>query len=233
MDIGTPRAGERSAEAASAPRAAAKYAVEAIGTFFLVFTVGAAVGSRSSLAPLAIGGVLMVMIYAGGHLSGGHYNPAVTLAVLVRRRIGLRDAVAYWLVQFGAGALAAVTVRTVIDPARLATTATLTLNGRTLVAAFVAELLFSFALCYVVLNVATSKSHPDNSFYGLAIGFTVVAGAIAVGAISGGAFNPAVTLGAAVMGMFAWPTLWVYLVAQVIAGATAGVVFLILNPDDK
>jgi aquaporin Z len=235
MDTGTLRAvtGEQSAEAGSGPRAAAKYAVEAIGTFFLVFTVGAAVGSRSSLAPLAIGAVLMVMIYAGGHLSGGHYNPAVTLAVLARRRIGLRDAVAYWLVQFGAGVLAAVVVRTVIDPAQLATTATLTLNGRTLVAAFVAELLFSFALCYVVLNVATSKSHPDNSFYGLAIGFTVVAGAVAVGAISGGAFNPAVTLGAAVMGMFAWPTLWVYLVAQVIAGATAGVVFLILNPDDK
>jgi aquaporin Z len=225
--------GEQSAEAASAPRAAAKYAVEGIGTFFLVFTVGAAVGSRSSLAPLAIGAVLMVMIYAGGHLSGGHYNPAVTLAVLARHRIGLRDAVAYWLVQFGAGVLAAVVVRTVIDPAQLAATATVTLSGRTLVAAFVAELLFSFALCYVVLNVATSKSHPDNSFYGLAIGFTVVAGAVAVGAISGGAFNPAVTLGAAVMGIFGWPTLWVYLVAQVVAGATAGVVFLILNPDDK
>jgi aquaporin Z len=235
MDTGTlrPVTGEQSAGAASAPRVAAKYAVEAIGTFFLVFTVGAAVGSRSSLAPLAIGAVLMVMIYAGGHLSGGHYNPAVTLAVLVRRRIGLRDAVAYWLVQFGAGVLGAVVVRTVIDPAQLAATATLTLNGRTLVAAFVVELLFSFALCYVVLNVATSTSHPDNSFYGLAIGFTVVAGAVAVGAISGGAFNPAVTLGAAVMGMFAWPTPWVYLVAQVIAGATAGVVFLILNPDDK
>ncbi|OBG28578.1 porin [Mycobacterium sp. 852002-51057_SCH5723018] len=204
-----------------------------MGTFFLVFTVGAAVGSRSPLAPLAIGAVLMVMVYAGGHLSGGHYNPAVTLAVLARRRIGLRDAVAYWLVQLGAGVLAAVVVRTVIDPAQLAATATVTLSGRALVAAFVAELLFSFALCYVVLNVATSKDHPDNSFYGLAIGFTVVAGAVAVGAISGGAFNPAVTLGAAVMGMFAWPTLWVYLVAQVIAGATAGVVFLALNSDDK
>ena len=235
MDISTLRAVtvQESAEAGSPPRAAVKYAVEAIGTFFLVLTVGAAVGSGSSLAPLAIGAVLMVMIYAGGHLSGGHYNPAVTLAVLTRRRIGLRDAVAYWLVQLGAGVLAAVVVRTVIDPAQLAETATLTLSGRTLVAAFVAELLFSFALCYVMLNVATSKSHPDNSFYGLAIGFTVVAGAIAVGAISGGAFNPAVTLGAAVMGMFAWPTLWVYLVAQVIAGATAGVVFLTLNPDDK
>jgi aquaporin Z len=115
----------------------------------------------------------------------------------------------------------------------MATAAVLTLTGRTLLAAFVVELLFTFALCYVVLNVATSKDHPDNSFYGLAIGFTVVAGAFAVGAISGGAFNPAVSLGAAVMGMFAWPTLWIYLVAQVLAGIAAGVTFLALNPDDK
>jgi aquaporin Z len=134
--------------AAAGPTAAAKFSVEAIGTFVLVFTVGAAAATRSSLAPLAIGAALMVMIYAGGHVSGGH----------------------------------------------------------TLVVAFVVELLFSLALCYVVLNVATSKSHPDNSFYGLAIGFTVLAGAAAVGTISGGAFNPAVTLGAAVMGMFAWST---------------------------
>jgi aquaporin Z len=215
------------------PRASVKYVVEAIGTFFLVFTVGAAVGSGSQFAPLGIGAVLMVMIYAGGHLSGGHYNPAVTMAVLMRRRIGLRDAVAYWFVQLGAGLLAALVVRTVVDPTRMATTAALTLPGRTLVAAFVVELLFTFALCYVVLNVATSKHHPDNSFYGLAIGFTVVAGAFAVGAISGGAFNPAVSLGAAVMGMFAWPTLWIYLVAQVLAGIAAGATFLALNPDDK
>ena len=105
-----------------------KYAVEAIGTFFLVFTVGAAVGSASPFAPLGIGAVLMVMIYAGGHLSGGHYNPAVTLAVLVRRRIGLRDAVAYWIVQFGAGLLAAVVVREIIDPALMASTARMTLS---------------------------------------------------------------------------------------------------------
>ena len=111
--------------------------------------------------------------------------------------------------------------------------ATLHLSGHTLVAAFVVELLFTFALCYVMLNVATSKSHPDNSFYGLAIGFTVVAGAFAVGGISGGAFNPAVTFGAAVMGMFAWPTLWVYLVAQLVAGAAAGAAFLAINPDDR
>jgi aquaporin Z len=208
---------QETTEVVSGPRPIVKYLVEAIGTFFLVFTVGAAAGSGSPFAPLSIGAVLMVMIYAGGHLSGG---------------IGLRDAVAYWVAQFGAGAVAAVVVRTIVDPTR-ATAATLTLTGPTLLAAFVVELLFTFGLCYVVLNVATSKDHPDNSFYGLAIGFTVVAGAFAVGAISGGAFNPAVSFGAAVMGMFAWPTLWVYLVAQVCAGIAAGVSFLALNPDDK
>ena len=215
------------------PSATVRYAAEAIGTFFLVFTVGAAVGGGSPLAPLGIGAVLMVMVYAGGHLSGGHYNPAVTLAVLVRGRIKLRDAAAYWMVQLGAGVLAALAVRDFLDPVELERHATMTLSGHGLVAAFTSELLFTFALCYVMLNVATSKSHPDNSFYGLAIGFTVVAGAFAVGAISGGAFNPAVTVAGAVMQIFAWPTLWVYLVAQVIAGAAAGLTFLALNPDDK
>jgi aquaporin Z len=210
-----------------------KLVVEFIGTFFLVFTVGASARTEASLAPLAIGAVLMVMVYAGGHISGGHYNPAVTLSVLVRRRLAVRDAAAYWIVQLGAGLLAAAVVRGIVDPARATKTVTMTLTGHVLVAAFVVELLFTFALCYVVLNVATSKSHPDNSYFGLAIGFTVLAGAFAVGAISGGAFNPSVTVGAAVMGMFAWPTLWVYLVAQIVGGATAGVTFLALNPDDK
>ena len=217
----------------SIPRVGVRYAVEAIGTFFLVFTVGAAVASGNALAPVAIGAVLMVMVYAGGHLSGGHYNPAVTLAVLVRGRIQLRDAAAYWLVQLGAGLLAALVVREILDPVQLASHANMTLSGHAMVAAFVAEMLFTFALCYVVLNVATSKSHPDNSFYGLAIGFTVAAGAIAVGAISGGAFNPAVTLGAAAMGIFAWPTIWVYIIAQMLAGLAAGITFLVMNSDDN
>jgi len=224
---------QQSTEAVGGPPSGAKYAAEAIGTFFLVFTVGAAVGTGSQFAPLAIGAVLMVMVYAGGHISGGHYNPAVTLSVLVRRRISVGDAFMYWIVQFGAGLLAAAVVSGIVDPAKAATTVKMPLTGHALVAVFVAELLFTFALCYVVLNVATSKRHPDNSYFGLAIGFTVLAGAFAVGAISGGAFNPSVTLGAALMGMFAWPTLWVYLVAQVIAGAAAGVTFLALNPDDK
>jgi aquaporin Z len=217
----------RSATGAQALR---KYAVELIGTFFLVFTVGAAVIGGSPLAPLAIGGVLMVMVYAGGHISGGHYNPAVTIAALVRGRIGIRDAAGYWVAQLAGGLIAAGAVGGVLHRAQTTATA---LSGHALVAALVAELLFTFALCYVVLEVATSRSNPDNSYYGLAIGFTVVAGAFAVGGISGAAFNPAVAVGGAALGLFAWPTLWVYVVAELVAGLAAGLVFLALDPEDR
>jgi aquaporin Z len=210
-------------------RTSRKLFVELIGTFFLVFTVGASVRGGSTLAPLAIGAALMVMIYAGGHISGGHYNPAVTMAALVRGRIGGGEAVGYWVSQFVAGVLAALVVRAVVAPG---SATTLALSGHALVAAFVVELLFTFALAYVVLNVATSKDHPDNSFYGLAIGFTVMVGAVAVGGISGGAFNPAVVLGGAVMGLFPWTAL-IYLVAELIAGVAAGLAFRALNPTDK
>jgi aquaporin Z len=220
------------AEAASRNYAVAirKYAVEVIGTFFLVFTVAVSGLSHSTFTPLAAGAALMVMVYAGGHISGGHYNPAVTLAALWRRRIGLADAVAYWIAQFVAGLIAGVVARAVVNPAAVTT---LHPTGHALAATAAVELLFTFALCWVVLNVATSKDQVGNSFFGLAIGFTVLAGAFAVGGISGGAFNPAVTLGAAVGGLFAWSTLWVYIVVQAVAGTAAGLTFLALNPDDK
>ncbi|MCW2630238.1 aquaporin [Mycobacterium sp.] len=206
-----------------------KLVVELIGTFFLVFTVGAAVRGGSSLAPLAIGAVLMVMVYAGGHISGGHYNPAVTIAALVRGRIGAGDAIGYWVTQLVAGLLAAVVVRATVSTSQAHPLAP---TGHALASALIVEFLYTFALAYVVLNVATSKDHPDNSFYGLAIGFTVLVGAVSVGAISGGAFNPAVVLGGAAMGLFAWSTV-LYLVPQLIAGVAAGVVFRALNPTDK
>ena len=209
---------------------ARKYVVEFIGAFFLMFAVAMAALSGSAFVPLAAGGTLMVMIYAGGHISGGHYNPAVTMAALWRRRIGIGDAVAYWIAQVLGGIAAGAIARAVVNPAHVTT---LHLSGHTEVAAALAELLFTFALCYVVLNVATSKDQPGNGFFGLAIGFTVVAGAFAVGAISGGSFNPAVSLGAATAGMFAWSTIWVYLVVQLGAGAIAGLTFLALNPADK
>ncbi len=221
---------EMRAVAAPGPIAARKYAVEAIGTFFLAFTVATAVLTGSVFTPLAAGAVLMVMIYAGGHISGGHYNPAVTMAALVRRRISATDAVGYWIVQALAGVAAGAAARAIVNPAAVRT---LTLSGHALVAAALVELIFTFGLCYVVLNVATSKDQAKNGFFGLAIGFTVLAGAFAVGGISGGAFNPAVALGAATAGAFAWSSIWVYLVVQLGAGIVAGLTFLALNPTDK
>src|SRR5689334_17756534 len=128
---------QKSSDHAALLRGLAKYIVEGIGTFVLVFTVCAAVASHSGLAPLAIGAALMVMVYAGGHVSGGHYNPAVTLAVLVRRRIGWRDAVAYWIAQLVAGVTAAALVRTVVEPAESAKTTSLTITGYSITAVFV------------------------------------------------------------------------------------------------
>jgi aquaporin Z len=205
-----------------------KYATETIGTMLLVTTIGTAVGNASPLAPLGIGAVLAALVYAGGHVSGAHYNPAVTIAAFVRGRIGRRDAVGYVVAQLLGGLLGAALVRVVAAP----TAAPLAPSGHQAIAAFVAELVFTFALCYVVLNVATSKDHPDNSFYGLAIGFTVMAGAIAVGGVSGAVFNPAVLIGGTTLGMFSTATLWFYLVAQVGAGLAAGYAFRKLSPGD-
>jgi aquaporin Z len=200
-----------------------RYLTELIGTFFLVFAVGCTVLGKVPLAPLAIGATLMVMIYAGGHISGGHYNPAVTLAVLVRGKISRGDAAGYWAAQVAGGLLAALTARYLVNPAKVTA---LSPSGRGAVVALLAEAIFTFALAYVVLNVATSRDHPGNDFYGLAIGFTV-------GGLSGGAFNPAVAMGAATMGLFAWAKIWIWLLAELVAGALAGLVFLTLNPGDR
>ena len=153
-----------------------KYVTEFIGTFGLVFTVGAAVMSKAALAPLAIGAALMVFVYAGGHISGGHYNPAVSLAAFLRGRLSRGDLGPYWLAQAAGAVVAAATAKFVVNPPPFAA---LYLSGRAIAAALAAEFVFTFALAYVVLNVATSRDHPGNSFYGLAIGFTVFAGGAA------------------------------------------------------
>ena len=106
--------------AAPAPEygvAARKYVTEFIGAFFLTFVVGVAALTGSVFVPLAAGATLMVMVYAGGHISGGHYNPAVTMAALVRRRIGTGDAAGYWAAQVTAGVVAAAIARAVVNPA--------------------------------------------------------------------------------------------------------------------
>ena len=208
-----------------------KYIVEFIGTFFLVTCIGLVVidGPVGNLAPLAIGSMLMVMVYAGGHISGAHYNPAVTIAVWIRGRCATSDVLPYILVQLAGAALAAFTVSFFKGDTMPVEAARFSDIPR----ALVAELTGTFALAYVVLNVAASKNTTGNSFYGLAIGFTVMACAFAFGSYSGGAFNPAVALGVSIMKLAAWADIWVYLVGTIAAGILAGVLFKFLNPDDK
>jgi aquaporin Z len=201
-----------------------KYIVEFIGTFFLVFTVGLAVRTSAPLAPLAIGSILMVMIFAGGHISGGHFNPAVTLAAFLRGKCAKGDVLPYWIAQFLAGVVAAFVVNEVLQ-GRVTGNAVL----RPTLASFIVEFLFTFALCWVVLNVATAKGTLGNSFYGLAIGFTVLVGAITVGGISGGAFNPAVGLGVWTMGLESARQFGVYLVSDFAGAIVAALAFRALN----
>jgi aquaporin Z len=199
-----------------------KYLTEFIGTLFLMLII------LTSADALAIGAILMVMVYAGGHISGAHYNPAVTLAVWLRGRIALPEAIGYIMVQI-AGALTAVllvnfmvgdTPRTAFDIKEMYTEAVL------------AEFLGTFALAYVVLNVATTKSTEGNSFYGLAIGFTVMACAVGLGKFAGGAFNPAVAIGLCVAEIFEWANLWIYIVGCFGGAAIAALVFRMNNRGD-
>ncbi len=200
-----------------------KNITELIGTMFLV--MGAALGGAIG-ASLA----LMVMVYAGGHISGAHYNPAVTLSVWMRGKIEIKDAVMYWVFQFAGATIAALIVAYVfkIEGAGGCVIAD---DGGT--KAIIAELLGTFALAYVVLNVATAKGTNGNSFYGLAIGGTVLAMATALGHFSGGAFNPAVALGLTIQKTFCWDQIWMYFVGTLGGGALAAIIFSLNNPDDK
>jgi aquaporin Z len=206
-----------------------KYLVEFIGTFFLVLTVGMSVidPGIGGLAPLAIGSALMIMVYAGGHVSGGHYNPAVTLAVWLRGSCPAADVLPYWISQI-AGALAASALALYLkgNPA-------VTPQEINVVHALIAEFVGTFALAYVVLNVATAKRTAGNSNYGLAIGFTVMVMAFALGGISGGAFNPAVATGISFMHLEKIANFWLYLVGDLAGGALAALTFKFINPDDK
>ena len=204
-----------------------KYIAEFIGTFFLVLTVGCTVIGAGSgvIAPLAIGAALMVMVFAGGHISGGHYNPAVTLGIFIRGKLQSADVVPYWIAQLASAAVAALLINKVLRAGVAVTPIALHVGP-----ALLAEFLFTFALVYVVLNAATAEGTSGNSFYGLAIGMTVMTGAFAVGDISGGAFNPAVALGICILGISDWGNIWIYLLANFAAGALAAVIFQMINP---
>jgi aquaporin Z len=202
------------------------YLTEFIGTFFLVLTVGLTVVNEVPLAPLAIGASLMVMVYMGGHVSGGHYNPAVSLAVLMRGKMSsVGEFVGYVVSQLAGAIVAALVVYGVLGESFVPTPAEQT----SVTAALLIELLYTFALALVVLNSAASAKTHGNSFYGLAIGFTIVVAVFAGGPISGGAFNTAVGLGPALVHALvgAGPVghVWLYLVGPLAGGALAAVVF--------
>ena len=210
----------------------ARYVTEMIGTFFLVFVIGLTAVGGSAMAPVAIGSVLMVMVYMGGRVSGAHYNPAVSIAVYMRGALEKSELVPYiasqllgaWL---AAGAVLLITGST-FAPAPGADYGT--------IAVLLAEGLMTFALVLVILNVATLPATEGNSYYGLAIGFTVLAGAFAVGPVSGGAFNPAVGFGPVLVDVIAGDgpltNLWMYIVGPIGGGLLAVPVFRMQNPEE-
>ena len=201
------------------------YLTEAIGTFFLVLTVGLCVNGGVAMAPLAIGSALMIMVYAGGPVSGGHYNPSVSFAAWSRGALPTKELLPYWAAQFVGALLAGFLIY------ELTGTALHVAPGASVswMKALTAEVVFSFALSYVVLNTATAKAVAGNSYFGLAIGFTVMTGAFAVGGISGGAFNPAVGLGPAIMelvlGGSPTPMAWIYAAGPLLGAAGAAYAF--------
>ncbi len=203
-----------------------KLLVEFVGTFFFVLTIVCVVNGIAAdnyMAPVAIGSALMIMVYAGGHISGGHYNPAVTIGCLLRGKISGGEVPGYIIAQVLGAILAAVIGAAVLGKGVIMGGGDMPGN---MAAAFTAELLGTFALVWVVLQTATTASTAGNSYYGLAIGFTVVVMAYALGGFgTGGCFNPAIAIGAAMNGLAGWGTAGLAIVADVIGGVLAAVVF--------
>lgn len=200
-----------------------KVITEFIGTFFLV--MGAALGGAVG-ASLA----LMVMIYAGAHISGAHYNPAVSFAVWIRGRSSFGDMIGYWMSQVAGAIAAALVVSQVFGSEQLGACV---IPDDGIVKGLGAEIIGTFALAFVILNVATSKRTEGNSYYGIAIAGTVLAMAMVIGQFSGGAYNPSVALGLSIQMTFCWEQIWIYLAGSFAGAGLAAVVFRFCNPDDK
>ena len=199
-----------------------KLTTEFIGTFFLSLTIctAAVYGSAGDYAPFGIAATLMVMIYAGGHISGAHYNPAVTVSIYLRGACEKDEVLPYIVSQVIAAVSAAIVVESLLFPDALSPEmADLGTD------AVVAELLFTFALAYVILNVATTESTSGNGYYGAAIALVVLAGAITVGSISLASFNPAVTSALIVSGKLALADSWMHFVPQFVGAIMATYVY--------
>ncbi len=198
-----------------------KITTEFIGTFFLSLTIctAAVYGSAGEYAPFGIAATLMVMIYAGGHISGAHYNPAVTVSIYLRGACEKDEVLPYIASQVIAAVSAAIVVENLLRPNEVVTGFELGTD------AIVAELLFTFALAYVILNVATTESTSGNGYFGAAIALVVLAGAITVGSISLASFNPAVTSALIVSGKLTLADSWMHFVPQFVGAVLATYVY--------
>ena len=211
-----------------------KYIVEFIGTFFLVLTVCMTSYSKVSadLQPLAVGSMLMVLIYSMGYLSGAQFNPAISLAIYLRGRINIKEMGFYWIAQI-LGAVAAAMMTSVLISAKppvgfIASTP----QFFSMVPALIAEVLGSFALTWVILTVATSKALDGNNFYGLAIGFTVTALMYTLGSVSGSSFNPVMAIASCIAHLSTWNNLWIYIVGGLGGAVLATMAFKYISGDE-
>jgi len=200
-----------------------KYLTEFLGTFFLV--IGVIFGG-----PIGASLVLMVMVYAGGHISGAHYNPAVTFAVWMRGNMPGKDVFIYWISQL-IGAIAASTLALYFFAVEGRGDCAIPPDGTT--EGIIAELLGTFVLAYVVLNVGTSKETAGNSFFGLAIGASILGMAYTIGKFSGASYNPAIFVALGIQKTFCWDHWWIYLVGNFGGASLAAIVFSFCNPSDE
>lgn len=205
-----------------------KSLVEFIGAFFLVFTIACASfpNGGNAFPPMAIGFILMVMVYAGGHISGGHYNPAVSLAAAIRGALPWKDFIPYIIAQFIGGVLAALLASYIVAIPPYANETTYSITPM-----IICEFLFTFALCYTVLHTATSENTKGNSYYGLAIGSVVLVGILATNGTCYTAFNPAVALGLFAMKITQTKLILITLLTNFVAGAAAAGTYKITNND--
>ena len=201
------------------------YLMEFIGAFFLVFAVGMVtlIPGAGSIAPFVVGLTLLLLITIGGRISGGHYNPAVTLACLLKGDVSFEKAVYYWIFQLiGAGVASFIVLFLKDYPVTVSLSVSIW-------HVFIVEFIYTFALVFAAL-VTSLVRHPLSALLtAVAVGLVVATGGVTVGSISGGAFNPAVVFGSAIMGIYAWETIWIFLLANIAGSVAAAIIVFKLN----
>ncbi|MES1147506.1 MAG: aquaporin [bacterium] len=214
-----------------------KYITEFVGTFLFLLVISLVAPSGHPLTPLAIGGALMIMVFMGGHVSGGHYNPAVTIGLASVKKCPASDVLPYIVCQVLGGAAAFALGGFLLTGAKYHLGPFGPGEGFGMLPALIVEFLFTMALVLTVLNVACTKRTSGNSYYGIAIGFVIVCAAAAAGGISGGAFNPAVgigaTLGGSMYGGGGWSNVWIYLVGPILGGLIGAQIWKLQNPEES